>query len=192
MGNQAPRHSTSCTVQPHESPRSGLGFPMSLGAPRAQEGPTSGMGHLPGPGARQEGPAGSGCMGGRGLGVHPSTDQPPWPRGDHPACPVTSLCGHPDRGWWPCVQSPTRPLDTREKGPGPGAHLSFRFSMKSSMVTWSKSTKSGLPHWGPSSSSILPVGRPRPGGPTDLRVLRAEGAGPALCPQPLLLLPSEP
>lgn len=67
------------------------------------------------------------------------------------------------------------PLDTRAKGPGSGAHLSFRFSMKSSMVTWSKSTKSGLPHWGPSSSSILPVGRPRPGGPTDLPVQRVGG-----------------
>lgn len=47
--------------------------------------------------------------------------------------------------------------------------------MKSSMVTWSKSTKSGLPHWGPSSSSILLRGAPSAGSPTDKLTFCAEG-----------------
>lgn len=68
--------------------------------------------------------------------------------------------------------------------PVPWVYLSFRFSMKSSMVTWSKSTKSGLPQSGPSSSSILPRAAPRPGCPC-LPLQRGGGkgcspAGPAL------------
>lgn len=42
--------------------------------------------------------------------------------------------------------------------PPPHIYLSCRFFMKSSMVNWSKSTKSGFPYSGPSSSSILLTG----------------------------------
>lgn len=94
---------------------------------------------------------------------------------------LMSPSDHPDGGlmdgdlWW---------------GGGDGepvswAYLRFRFSMKSSMVTWSKSTKSGLPHSGPSSSSILPAEAPRPGCLTFL-CRGAEGRGALAPAQPSL------
>lgn len=47
---------------------------------------------------------------------------------------------------------------TEPRSPPLPIYLSCRFFMKSSIVSWSKSTKSGFPYSGPSSSSILPAG----------------------------------
>lgn len=79
-----------------------------------------------------------------------------------------------------------------EGEPTPWVYLSFRFSMKSSMVTWSKSTKSGLPHSGPSSSSILPAGK-HPGQVAPTFLCRAaKGRGALAQAQPSLPAASPP
>lgn len=72
--------------------------------------------------------------------------------------------------------------EKRNPYPGP-IYLSCRFLMKSSMVTWSRSTKSGLPHSGPSWSSILPA-RKHPGRSTPPLCAGGRGEGSPGRPSP--------
>lgn len=82
-------------------------------------------------------------------GVGARTGRPPGPAG---SVPPGRHAPRSDPGWTGPVSPPPPP---RAQDEGAAAHLSFRFSMKCSMVTSSRSTKSALPHSGPSSSSIL-------------------------------------
>lgn len=79
-------------------------------------------------------------MGGRVWRAHCRTDCSLALR-QQSSCSATALRS-PVSGKGACVCNPLPGLVETV----PLAHLSFRFSMKSSMVTWSKSTKSGLPH----------------------------------------------
>lgn len=152
----------------------GQHLPASLRAPRASMTPSSRWTVYPFKGPAPACPYLAGGAEGtwamREAGVWEAlsgTGWPPWPWEDSPSCPSRTPCRLPHSGPGGCVCKPTSGshpglMETSEPGgpgeePEPCVYLSLRFSMKSSMVTWSKSTKSGLPHSRP-SSSILPAG----------------------------------